>query len=220
MRSRIKPGLGLCVLIIVSASLAGACASTTRYRVLTFFFDGVPEPGSQDASAAHLDDHAAPFSAQTLGLASVDIPAAPMIVSVHEPVRERRCTACHDMQSAMTLMANSMQLCDQCHKADRVEQNWDHGPINLGSCLPCHRAHDSPFPHLLDQPVPALCATCHAEDMNRTEPYHTGPRAENCTACHHPHRRGEIVANLGRAAIELPGPAPPILMPDLETGVQ
>lgn len=146
-----------------------------------------------------------------------------MIVSVHAPVRERRCTACHDMQSAMTLMADSIQLCDQCHKADRIEQGWDHGPINLGSCLPCHRAHDSPFPHLLDQPVPELCATCHAEDMGRAEPYHAGPNANDCTACHHPHRRGQAVANLESPAIELPEPAPPgpmrSLPPNLETGV-
>lgn len=180
------------------AALAVACAPATRHAALTFFFDGVPtapeqpdptQPDDKPADAppsarqvAYNQDEAAPESEP--------IDSAPALRSIHEPVRRRQCTLCHDMTrtDGFDPTVRDSRLCDRCHMGKRLELGWNHGPINLGSCMPCHEPHDSPLPHLLSQPVTDLCSACHAEDLARGSVFHAMPGAANCTRCHDPHR--------------------------------
>lgn len=185
--------LALSALVLFGLAFLVACAISTRRRALTFFFDGVPPLETLGGPQLPQQPSPPPYAGRGPDVASAQRPVAPPVVSVHQPVRERQCNACHDARNAMTLVAEAIQLCDQCHQTEREEQGWDHGPINLGTCLPCHRAHDSAFPHLLDQPVPDLCRLCHEEDMERDAAYHDSPTVGNCTACHDPHRRSEFV---------------------------
>jgi predicted CXXCH cytochrome family protein len=120
-------------------------------------------------------------------------PGPPPIVSTHKPVADHQCRMCHQSNRGYyEPIGVDEQLCDRCHKDLRLSQGWNHGPINLGTCLPCHRAHESPYPHLMDRPLPELCLLCHAEDVDRTPKYHQVPNLNQCTACHDPHRTGVL----------------------------
>ncbi len=174
-------------LAALAAALASAgCTGETRHRVLTFLFDGVPgdeEPIQEEAATRF-----SPLRAQAAERAAIEPPAAPVSVSVHQPVFQRQCGECHDMRRGLAVSEQGMRLCDRCHGERRQEEGWNHGPINLGQCLPCHRAHESPWPHLLQEPVPQLCGHCHRGDADPDAPYHAVPDFEQCTSCHHPHR--------------------------------
>jgi predicted CXXCH cytochrome family protein len=88
----------------------------------------------------------------------------------------------------MEPLAIDARLCDRCHGEQRQREGWNHGPINLGTCIPCHRAHESPYPHLLDRPVPQLCLHCHVDALEIMPQYHQVADLEDCTQCHDPHR--------------------------------
>ena len=171
-----------------------ACAPTARYRVLNFFFDGVPKPGSEGVvgGAQAVQVEISPFRQALIEAARnappIKIPEAPKIVSVHKPVAEKRCTECHDTSRGLEAMARDATLCDKCHKEQRLKEGWSHGPLNLGTCVPCHQPHESPYPHLLERPVPELCFYCHSEEGFTEKEYHDVPNWTECSACHDPHR--------------------------------
>jgi predicted CXXCH cytochrome family protein len=175
----------LCAVFVCTT---GACAPDTRYRVLSFFFDGVPAPGEQPKlPESRTRPETALFHPLRAG-AQAPLPTVKAPASIHPPVRERKCGACHDPSDVSAPLALDERLCDKCHKEQRQREGWDHGPINLGTCIPCHRAHESPYPHLLEKPVPDLCLDCHREDMERKEDYHNVVNVDKCAECHDPHR--------------------------------
>lgn len=174
-------GLGLLTLGLL------ACSPATRLTVLSFFFDGVPGGKPMPAGAAAARPSASsPFHPERA--VATPRPTPPPIVSTHKPVVERKCGLCHETGAGYTPIALDERLCDRCHKAKRDKEGWNHGPINLGTCIPCHRAHESPYPHLLDQPLPELCLTCHPDTLTRQAPHHKVADIRSCTACHDPHR--------------------------------
>jgi predicted CXXCH cytochrome family protein len=163
-----------------------ACAPESRYKALSFFFDGVP--GGQEERVKTAEPHADLSRFHPTAAPFKPIPTPLPIVSVHKPVAEHRCAECHDKGRGYEVITISQSLCDKCHKEQRLKEKWDHGPINLGECLPCHVAHESAYPHLLDRPVPDVCLICHQEDMNRKERYHDVFNVNECAKCHNPHR--------------------------------
>jgi predicted CXXCH cytochrome family protein len=180
---------------VLVAVLVVACSSEARYHVLSFFFDGVPSPpgvGEHEIGAqAAFPRPYTSFGPGQPVVAGLEKPAAArlLIQSVHEPVRENRCQACHKPPFRYDEMPPpDARLCDECHLEKRQEEGWDHGPINLGTCIPCHVPHRSQYPHLLDKPIPDLCLLCHKEDLERPEDYHDVPNINDCIACHDPHR--------------------------------
>lgn len=189
--------IGVCLFIFLLMAL-GACNAGTRYKMLSFFFDGVPPPRGYPARpGSQLEEKTtstlrAAMAAGARRRAPAAVPTALPIVSTHPPVANKQCDQCHDTRRGLALFANEIQLCDRCHGKMRKEKKWNHGPINLGSCLPCHRAHDSPYPHLLDKPIPALCLGCHEEPSlgkcPRGNPDKIPPKAAKCIDCHDPHR--------------------------------
>ena len=92
------------------------------------------------------------------------------------------------MSSGFAPGAKDAALCDRCHKEQRIREGWDHGPINLGTCVPCHRPHESEYPYLLEKPMPDLCLDCHGTEMEKYQFYHAVPDVSNCSTCHDPHR--------------------------------
>lgn len=166
-----------------------ACSATTRYRTLSFFFDGVPNPeakATDESKPREVSDFRRMI--ESLPERETPAPAAPIPVSVHAPVRDRQCNQCHNMGTAMTSPAMDVGLCDRCHAEQRLQAGWNHGPINFGTCVPCHQAHDSPYPHLLAEAVPDLCRQCHVEDSTLKEIHEDVPEESLCTDCHEPHR--------------------------------
>ncbi|OPZ08390.1 MAG: hypothetical protein BWZ08_01202 [candidate division BRC1 bacterium ADurb.BinA292] len=168
------------------ALLLASCAPPRRQEVLSFFFDGVPGAGEAGAPAGAADGLSPLFHPEPAEALSA--PAAPPVGSVHAPVFQRQCNTCHDPTSGLAPRGKDAALCDRCHQEQREREGWNHGPINLGTCIPCHRAHESPYPHLLDKPLPELCLDCHKEDLSRPSAYHSETEVEACTVCHDPHR--------------------------------
>jgi len=176
--------------------LAAACSAETRYRVLSFLFDGVPAPPGMEAPPEGRAQERRPafYTSFDARSAAVPRPVQPVsvpeaIVSVHKPFAENKCKECHDPRMGFdTLPLTDARLCDKCHLEQRQKNGWDHGPINLGTCVPCHVPHRSTNPHLLSQPVPDLCLECHSEDLQRREDYHDVPDVYDCLSCHDPHR--------------------------------
>lgn len=171
--------LGLLALMML------ACSPATRLTMLNFFFDGVPDGKPRPAGAVG-QRPPSPFHPERPAVAPRATPLP--IVSRHKPVVQRQCKLCHETGAGYTPIAVDEQLCDRCHKSQREKEGWNHGPINLGTCIPCHRAHESPYPHLLDRPVPDLCLTCHPDTMERKAQHHQVANLTSCTACHDPHR--------------------------------
>jgi len=179
--------------VIASATVVlVACAPESRYRTLSFFFDGVPPPPGLEHLAPEQPSNrrASAFQAAIAALPEREEVRSPtrLALSVHAPVRERRCRECHGSGASLEEIPRDASLCDKCHLEQRQAEGWDHGPINLGVCIPCHRSHDSEYEHLLDRPIPDLCLVCHEEDKERGAEYHQVANIDQCTECHDPHR--------------------------------
>lgn len=173
-------------LMLVSLAFA-ACASGQRHRVLSFLFDGVPDPNAPTTTT--LPTHRKrPYLLPHRPAQPIVVPAALPYVSKHKPFGDRQCSGCHDLSSGNDTMTRTVMLCDRCHQEQRVREKWGHGPINLGMCTPCHKAHQSPYPHLLEEPVPDLCQRCHEDVLEQRPAYHQIPELNQCTRCHDPHR--------------------------------
>src|SRR5688500_15191678 len=95
---RIAPCLLFVALIL-------GCSARKHYKTLSFFFDGVPEPGKADGGATHLTGERG---------------GARFTVYVHRPFAENNCNACHegDRKEFFTLAAAvgpRAEKCLTCH---------------------------------------------------------------------------------------------------------
>ena len=60
-----------------------------------------------------------------------------------------------------------------------------HSLRNADACLECHRSYEDYRPL---EPMPALCARCHAlEELSSREGHGGGIGEQSCTSCHDPH---------------------------------
>lgn len=173
-----------------------ACSQTSRYHVLSFFFDGVPEPGP----GARMDSRTSPT-----GPAVEPRPAAqPMRYYAHTPYRENRCEGCHDATSRQLIRSVSEGLCLTCHSKLTAEARFVHGPVAVDDCTACHHFHGAAFPNqLLVDPV-ATCLNCHdREDLSAGDHHQSAPTPlsvgatrkaddqRSCVECHNPHGGGD-----------------------------
>ena len=146
------------------------CEAQTRYKVLSFFFDGVPAP--QDRSL--LAD-----GADAKGPAGGRVQRA----SKHGPYEAKMCAACHDPNTNALLLPKD-KLCLKCHELQTGSRQ--HGPFASGGCLVCHDPHRSSSEHLLVAPVQEFCMYCHEPRDIYSRKVHQG-MTMSCTACHNPH---------------------------------
>src|SRR5690349_10490536 len=85
--------LVFCLALIV---LAG-CRTETKQKWLTFFFDGVPQPGATNAAATHVVSQTPQISAtNTINRSTTPAPAPRLAIVIHPPYAQRECTACHE----------------------------------------------------------------------------------------------------------------------------
>ena len=172
---------GLLLLIVGFAHLG--CSETTRYRVLSFFFDGVPSPEERAADEARADADA---DRKTPEDKREELP----IVTSHAPYRDRECSKCH-ADASMQADIFDPALCEKCHKQHFAVEatDWVHGPVAAGECGFCHEPHESQYPSLLKTSQSDLCLQCHsAETLTRT--YHSDAKEQACSTCHDPHFAG------------------------------
>lgn len=152
---------------VTAAGVWGGCSIKKNYDLLSFFFDGVPDPN-------------APLSEWTVGGA---LPASYM---AHKPYEDGRCTECHP--KLFVPVQDGSQVCMKCHEgADRAYDRM-HGPVAARACLFCHNPHDSVYPALLRRAPRQLCMQCHDSFLLDTErvPAHADD-SRNCLDCHTGH---------------------------------
>jgi predicted CXXCH cytochrome family protein len=155
----------------VVAAVSMGCNATSRHRILTFFFDGVPplqqapEEGAQPAAGAG--------------------PVRPAVSHEHGPYAAKLCSACHNAQATNALIVPRDQLCYQCHDL-RLTRKYVHGPLASGGCLVCHDPHSSRYAYLLVSESDTFCFHCHdRQALAGTGPH--GDLQEMCTTCHDAH---------------------------------
>ncbi len=169
-------GLGL-------VTLAG-CSERVADRLTRFFFEVPPEGTSVDAEAPPSDgaaDHAGDSEEPPPSLAALT-----GFVSVHQPVAERNCAACHDADRRMSVRADLNTACQNCHPryfSDEV----GHPPVKRAHCHKCHDMHRSRQPDLLTLPLFNTCMQCHDEPAKLSPEAHQRADVQNCTRCHDPH---------------------------------
>lgn len=177
----------LTTLLFVSA-LAGfvasaACSSTTRYRVLSFLFDGVPPPGSVPSTTTSSGSGRRGAD----GGIEAPAPTAPVRIFSHTPFRDNRCGGCHDTNSGQLVRRIEEGLCLTCHSAMIAPTRFLHGPVAVSDCTTCHHYHSSPYPNLLLKDATATCLQCHDGDDLAAGDYHAAMGQRSCIDCHNPH---------------------------------
>jgi len=149
-----------------------------RYRVLSVFFDGVPNPNptTQESTAAALSNPGAST-------------ARPVLLSVHKPYVDKQCQACHETaQGTVSASMLNNDSCVQCHEGVLTQYPKMHEAVTNKACLWCHEPHGSRFTKLLRTDTAALCTQCHDRGLLSTNtPEHQSAEG-SCLACHTGHK--------------------------------
>ncbi len=175
--------------LVVMLFLIMGCSPKTRYQVLSFFFDGVPNP-EQKAATAQKTTADTLQSKQNRRL-SLRRPQEPQQF-FHPPFADRDCGACHDMGGGNRLNAPVPDLCFECHDDFRQELEVLHGPVAAGACTACHHPHVSKNEKLLARAGQELCLYCHDIRDVRKNDAHEDLGTTLCTECHDAHGGDEI----------------------------
>lgn len=174
---RINPaGIKIRTILIaccLTAAFTSACNTTKTHKILSFFFDGVPEPGKTEEPALRDRRKGSVAAAETR-----------FRYREHGPYAARQCQACH-AKATNRLLLPVEELCFQCHALD-VRKKYIHGPLASGGCKVCHDPHGSNHPFLLVSEPKEFCLHCHERDAIAQRDVHKGME-EQCTECHDAH---------------------------------
>lgn len=169
--------------IVGAVGLALTCACShrpTRYRMLRFFFDGVPTPGAEASVGYAPDSRASRF-------VTGDKEAPTITLFGHTPYRMGRCGGCHNPQTGDLVRSLDQGLCMNCHGSLVRDMKYAHGPAAVQDCSVCHHHHAAPHKGLLLRAPNDTCFHCHNVDDLTTGPHHAGIDQQTCIACHDPH---------------------------------
>lgn len=174
--SRRAPSWLIAALLSVAACVqAPGCAGPeARFRVLSIFFDGVPDPS-------------APKETDKPGAAADKSQEKQPELSVHGPYAERKCDLCHESRFSNKLKTDKSKLCGTCHSGEQFEGKVIHGPVGVANCAACHEPHRSQFPHLLRAEGSGVCLKCHTVETFEQLDRHRAEKGEDCVSCHAPH---------------------------------
>ncbi|MCF6364765.1 MAG: hypothetical protein L3J35_01040 [Bacteroidales bacterium] len=170
-KNKIKLSIFLFVLLIA------ACSTETTYKVLSFVFDGVPDP-DYDNTTNRLDSVVQIDSTGILDIAE-NIPT----INIHQPYKTKSCNSCHDNSMATEKQPG---LCYSCHESFEDNYAVVHGPA-LSECTSCHNPHQSKFDKLVKRENEELCFYCHSSEQLAYNDVHSLIDNSNCTECHNPH---------------------------------
>jgi len=161
---------------ITTALVLGGCDPQTRYRTLSFFFDGVPEPVERQKEPAPGINTAPERTAR----AGAEKPRS----FQHGPYGAKLCDACH-VRNSNSLVMPLEELCAYCHVFD-LSGRKIHGPLASGGCTVCHDPHESQNPKVLVANAREFCLYCHERKDLMKQDVHRDPERE-CTICHDAH---------------------------------
>ena len=171
-------GVVFCYLAVAAFGLSwwtGCGSPEKRYKVLSFFFDGVPDPHAPKVAVR-------PGEAAAAAVGKV----RPLVASVHKPFADNNCAACHKggPESGFELSAINSNVCITCHERVLHEYPIMHAPVSALACMWCHNPHDSPQPALLREPAPAVCTQCHEKDLLGPKTPEHLLKDSKCLDCH------------------------------------
>ncbi|NOZ13645.1 MAG: hypothetical protein GXO69_08385 [Acidobacteria bacterium] len=181
------------IIALTGLLLLSACTPEKKYRVLSFFFDGVPNPS---LSGKESNSKAGPEKSQIIAAQKAIRKARnkrrekkpETYVSQHPPYVNRQCERCHNQTSRNMLVSSKAELCFNCHEKSKFTGPYVHGPVAVGACLMCHLPHRSVNPSLLVKKTPGLCLQCHNKTDIFANENHEG--VTDCLECHQPHVSG------------------------------
>ncbi len=170
--------LFLCIFIILVS-----CSSGTSYKILSIFFDGVPEPNSpkQTKPDSLSVNKAKPVRMQQRQSRYLQENF------FHPPYKDKECADCHDIDQGFKLVDKMPDLCYTCHDDFSEEYRVLHGPVASGACTECHHPHLAKNEKLLKRSGQDLCLYCHNKTDIVQNEVHEDLDDENCTVCHNAH---------------------------------
>lgn len=168
-------------IIIILLSIY-ACTSNTRYKVLSFFLDGVPNPNDTLNVANNTNEQNRSEEKNKL----VQQKQASLYV-LHSPYKERSCEDCHDGKGSNQLVMPEPALCYECHDDYNDEFSKLHGPVASGNCTACHNPHMSKNEKMLVTAKEDICLYCHKQQYFYSNDVHDGVELTECLDCHNPH---------------------------------
>jgi predicted CXXCH cytochrome family protein len=159
-------GLGLLI-------MAGCGTPREEYQVLSFFFDGVPNPDAVKPTA------------ESTGPA---VKAVARVVTQHKPYADNNCAACHRSTTGeIQEFSEAYKQCVKCHPKVPQERRLMHGPVAREACRWCHAPHESTEPALLkDSPI-KVCSQCHDKQLLGDKPPEHVDGKTSCVQCHFGH---------------------------------
>ena len=167
--------------VLIVGLLMTACGTEQRHKVMTFFFEGVPEPGEAGRVAETEVATVEQIEPERVGF-------QPVVKKwfYHEPFELKACKDCHQSEFSQALLKDEPKLCYDCHGKILKKMEFVHKPAEDGTCKLCHTAHKSEVAFLLPKPELQLCNDCH-KPMDNLKFVHTPVAEGHCSYCHNPH---------------------------------
>lgn len=178
----VLPRLVVASLILLGAALWSGCTTDRRYKVLSFFFDGVPDPAEQARLAAAM------AAGGNVGGRTAD--GRPILYFSHKPYEQQQCGSCHSGQGALfrpDAVDISSSVCLKCHTNVIDRFPVMHGPVAAVECLWCHAPHEADNKALLKEHSPGVCLQCHSRELLDSKPPEHQQANASCLDCHSAH---------------------------------
>jgi predicted CXXCH cytochrome family protein len=166
----------LAILIVITTI---SCAPETRYKVLSFFFDGVPNPEKIGEFPKDTLDKSQPQLESTK--------SKQLTINIHKPYEDRTCETCHEVKNSFKLISKEPDLCYNCHESQEKDYKFVHGPVASGYCTECHNPHSSEYAKLIIKDDQNLCYKCHQKSDVMANEIHADIGITKCWDCHNPH---------------------------------
>jgi predicted CXXCH cytochrome family protein len=165
-------------LVLLASSLWTGCTTQKNYKVLSFFFDGVPDPNAPKLAPGQM-------------LMGRQPGGAPIIIYGHKPYQDQNCDACHASGIGTVLRPESLNIsstvCLKCHGKIPSEFPVMHGPVATVECLWCHTPHEADTKALLKAHSPDVCLQCHSRELLDPNPPEHMVATASCLDCHFAH---------------------------------
>jgi predicted CXXCH cytochrome family protein len=186
--------------LTVAIALLAGCNTKKNYKLLTFFFDGVPNPAATNGAATSANTTPVLGNARPVPMT---FPGAKADSFVHHPPYDSgTCKDCHEDRFSVQMKGPLKDVCFACHDDFLAGTKVQHQPAtyigrlpgpNLSKtaqgCSSCHNPHGSPFRHMLLSESQSLCWECHDNFLTNAAAKFTHPPVvtNNCLNCHQPH---------------------------------